>query len=159
MKLYEIKEEYDRALFDAIDPDTGEVSQELAEKLDSIEDDFDTKAVSVACMVKNYKASASAIGEEIKKLQARKSALDNHSARLKEYLAHNLDGKKLDDPRASISWRKSEAVNILDMGSVPADYTKQADPTADKTLIKKAIKDGFAVPGAELETRSNIVIK
>jgi len=160
MKLYEIKEQYDRAILEGIDPETGEMLPEVFEELDKIEDSLKDKAVNVACVIKNYKASSKAIADEIAKLQARKRSMDNKAENLKDYLAHNLSsGEKIEAPMVTLSWRNSESVNILDMAALPADYTKQAEPTADKTLIKKAIKDGFDVPGAVIEKKKNLIIQ
>ena len=59
-----------------------------------------------------------------------------------------------------LSYRKSESVNITDIDSVPKEYIKiKTEVSADKTNIKKAIKTGQYIDGAELVTNINMQIK
>lgn len=60
------------------------------------------------------------------------------------------------------SYRKSEAVNIVDIEKIPSEFmvVKAPPPPApDKTEIKRTIKEGHEVPWAEIETRYNLQIK
>ena len=53
------------------------------------------------------------------------------------------------------------AVEVFDSLQVPAYYMREvpATYTVDKTLIKKAIQDGFEVPGAKLVQGKRLVCK
>ena len=70
-------------------------------------------------------------------------------------------------PRVVISFRKSEAVEIENESDFVAwaqsqnrdDLLTYKDPVPNKTAIKKAIKDGQNVSGAELLGKANIQIK
>ena len=42
---------------------------------------------------------------------------------------------------------------------LPEEYLKFSAPTADKTKVKKALKDGIKVEGAMLVEKHNIQIK
>ena len=48
---------------------------------------------------------------------------------------------------------------IDDITKLNPAFIKFAEPTADKTAIKKAIKDGAAVIGAHIEAAKNMQIK
>ena len=52
-------------------------------------------------------------------------------------------------------------MEVFDSLQVPADYMREvpATYTADKALIKKAIQDGFEVPGAKMTRSKRLVCK
>lgn len=70
-----------------------------------------------------------------------------------------MPGEKFEAPRVAISWRKSEAVKILDESMIAPCFWKTPAPQLDKMSIKATIKSGQAVPGATLEEKQNIQIK
>ena len=158
ISLYEINLEIEKTIQNAVDIETGEITGDLS-NLDSLQMAKDEKVDNIACYIKNLKAEAEAIRAEEKKLADRRRACENHADRLKRYLADNLQGEKFKSPRVSISWRKSEAVEIEDLWKIPDDYLKYSDPTPDKTAIREAIKKGFDVDGAELVTNLNMTIR
>ena len=55
-------------------------------------------------------------------------------------------------------YRKSESVEIINLDVIPADFTK-VEIKADKTAIKKALKAGETVEGAEIKVNQNFYIK
>ena len=72
------------------------------------------------------------------------------------------DGKPMTIGTFTLSYRKSEATNILDESLIPTQYLKTPEPPApkpDKPAIKEALKAGIVIPGAEIETRQNLQIK
>ena len=73
-----------------------------------------------------------------------------------------LDNQKLETEQYLFSFRKSEAVNIDEIVFNMNDErfirtTIKVD--ADKTAIKKALKDGINVIGASLEQKMNLQVK
>ena len=158
MTLYEITQEMEQAFQSCVDPETGEITGDLS-ALDNLQMARDEKVDNIACFIKNLKAEAEAIRTEEKKLADRRRACENHAERLKTYLANNLCGEKFKSPRASISWRKSEAVVVDDLWRIPDEFLEYKDPVPNKIAIKQAIKQGFTVEGVELEDRLNMVIK
>jgi hypothetical protein len=54
-----------------------------------------------------------------------------------------------------------EAVTVDDESLIPRDYFKEIPATfhLDKALLKQAIKDGYAVPGAHLSRGTSLRIK
>ena len=65
---------------------------------------------------------------------------------------------KMDTELFKLSYRKSDSVNVIDLDAVPDEY-KKITIAADKTAIKKAIKEGAEVAGAELVTNQNLQIR
>lgn len=156
MNLYEIEQE----IMNCVDMETGEIID--TEKLEQLQMDRDKKIENIALWIKNLKADAEALKAEKNALAERQKAAENKAESLKKYLLGFLAGEKFSTPKVAISFRKSESVQVTDIKSVmdfDDQYVKFAEPTVDKTAIKKAIKSGIAIPGAELVENQNIQIK
>lgn len=132
----------------------------IEEALSRIEDERDTKALNIACLIKNFRAEAEALKAEKMRLQRRQQAAEKTVERLRLYLEQFIPaGTKLKDARATIGWRKSEAVHCWsDPGLLPQQF-QRVKVEADLTAIKAALKAGDEVPGAELQTKNNIQIR
>lgn len=141
-----------------VDIETGElVTMEDIEALEMARKD---KLEGWGLWLKNKTAEAEAIKKEAKALSERASALSDkieHSkARYQQYLA----GEKFSTPRLSVSYRKTQSVNVYDEESIPAAYTrKKVIFEPDKVAIKDAIKHGEDVPGASLFEKQSMIIK
>ena len=63
--------------------------------------------------------------------------------------------------KATLAVGRDEAIEVFDAAQVPQDYLREipAKYEPDKALIKKAIKDGFEVPGAKLIKRDRLTVK
>lgn len=153
MTLYEINE----AIMACIDFETGEVVDEIA--LEELQMQRDEKLENVGLWIKNLEAETKMISDEIDSLSARKMSKKTKVESLKNYLASALEGQKFETPKLSVSWRKSESVNIYEGAILPDEYLVPVDPRPDKTLLKKALKDGAEICGVELISKNNIQIK
>ena len=160
--LYEI----DAAILAAVDQETGEILD--AEKLDALQMERERKLEGVALWVKDLNAEAAAVKEEADKLTARKLALDNKISALKMWLLMALEGQKLKTPRCNVYQTHSQRVAVADEKKLidflqtleePEKFLRFQDPELRKDEIKKALKDGTIIPGAELETTESVVIK
>lgn len=165
MKLYEIANDY-LALMQAIDDE--EIPEEaIADTLEAITGEIEVKADNIACLLKNIDADVKAIKEEEKRLAERRKAKEKAHERLKQYLSDVLQRtgiNKIETARNNISFRKSESVEVDESFIAWAveyrdDLIKFGEPTADKTAIKKALKDGAEIVGAQLVVNQNIQIK
>lgn len=168
MRLYEISEAYNDFLAAYENGDIEESA--FADTLESIEGAFEDKAESIACLIKSLDAEVEAIKAEAAKLTDRARVKNNEAERLKAYLAQHMlatNTLKLESPRAKLTFRKSESVEILDELAFIADaqsagrddlLTYKA-PTVNRTAIKKAIKAGEPVQGAALVEKQNLQIK
>lgn len=166
MKLYEIANDY-LALMQAIEND--EIPEEcIADTLEAIKGEIEIKADNIACMLKNLDADIVAIKAEETRLAERRKAKEKTHERIKQYLsdtlvALNID--KVETARNNISFRKSEAVELNEetfiewASSNRNDLLTYSAPKANKTEIKKALKSGAEIIGAEIVTKQNIQIK
>lgn len=152
--LYELATQYRADLAKLEDMDLDE--QTLADTLDSIGGELEAKAVNVIYFCQNLAATATAIKEAEAKMAARRKALENRADALKKYVFENMKFagiSKIECPHFKLSIRDNPAsVEVFDQAQLPADYMREvpATYTPDKTLIGKALKEGFEVPGAKL---------
>ena len=106
--LYEINQ----SIMDCIDMETGEIID--IDQLHELQMDRTDKIRNIACYIKNLRSDAAAYDEEAKTFAARKKAAQGKADSLTAYLSSMLNGEKVKDKEYSISWRKSESVNITD---------------------------------------------
>ena len=151
--LYEINQR----IMDCIDMETGEIVD--LDRLHDLQMERGDKIRNIACYIKNLRSDAAQYDEEAKTFAARKKAAQTKADSLTAYLSSMLNGEKVKDREYSISWRKSESVNITDDSLLPDTYLVPQPPKVDKAGIKAALKAGTAVTGAELAEKNNIQIK
>lgn len=166
MKLYEVANDY-LSLMVAIE--NGEIPEEaVKDTLEAIEGEIEIKADNIACMLKNLDADIVAIKAEETRLAERRKTKEKAYERIKQYLSETLQRAGLDKvetARNNISFRKSEAVEIDEEVFMEWARANRGDlltfsaPKANKTEIKKALKSGAEIVGAELVSKNNIQIK
>ena len=157
MTLFEINEALMNFQFD-IDEETGEILN--AKELETLEMARDEKIENVGLWVKNLKAEAEAIKAEKDAMAKRQKQAENKAKSLENYLYFATQGKPFTTPRVAISYRKSEAVEIVDETAIPEQYVNiEVVSKPNKKAIKDAIKSGETVDGCTLVERENIQIK
>lgn len=153
MNLYEIN----RAILECVDMETGEIID--FEKLEQLQCDRDTKVENIACWIKNLLSDADQLKQEADKLLQRKKAAENKADSLKRYLSIFLDGEKFKTAKVSVSYIRSKSVDVYDTSLIPEEYLRYKDPEPNKTALKEALETGVNIPGAQILTKQNIVIK
>lgn len=156
MTIYEIKDAYLNCIRELVDPETGEVTEELdIERLAALEDAYDDKLDSIGAWVKDLTAEAKALKEEEQNLAKRRKALEARADNLRGYLSIACDGRKGGGVRAKVSFRAGEFLRIpTSIKRIPEQFIvlKQTiTKEADKEAIKAAIKNGVSVPGCRLD--------
>ena len=163
MTLYEI----DSAILACTDQETGEIID--PEALTALQMERDRKIEGVALWVKDLKAEAEAIGNEVKALTARKKAAENKAERLKAWLGDALEGEVFKTGKVRISYTHNSRLNVIDEQSVvnyiqthyqdPEELLRFQLPEIRKDAVKAAIRDGADIPGACIEATESVVIK
>ena len=154
--LYQINEQVDSIMAkiqSSFDESTGEIIDEelyteSQRELDNLEIAQNEKIENIACYIKNLHSEVFAIENEIKTLSQRKKVKENQLKRIKEYLANFLklkNIKKIETPKAVISFRKSEVLEIEDEELI-IDWCRyrgflKEKPEIDKAKVKKYIKE------------------
>ena len=160
--LYEI----DAEILACVDPETAEILD--SDRLTALQMERERKLEGVALWVKDLNYEAQMVKEEADKLTARKKALDNKIASIKNWLLWALDGEKLKTPRCNVYQTHSQKVVIDDekalidmfMSSPSGEkFLRMKDPEIDKNALKDSMKQGYEYEFAHLETTESVVIK
>lgn len=148
-------------LYDSVD-ENGEVGEVDFTELEQLQEDRKTKLENIALYIKNTEAEAKAIKAEEEKLAKRRKSLENKAERLRNLMITSMQASKepmLETARCKAKLKDNEQTEILDLDSIPEEYIKvKVDRSADKTAIKKAIKAGEEVAGAQLSIHTTITI-
>ena len=161
MQLYNLTANYQQ-IADYIDS-TEELDESLlVDTLESIDEAFEDKIISIAYVIKNNDADIDTISNEIRRLQKLKQTKVNANGRLKDYAKDNmlqLDKTKIKGDLFNVSVRNNaESVEILNGSALPEDAFK-VTRTPDKTAIKEALKNGHDVDGATLKRTQSLQIR
>ena len=156
--LYSIEDDLIASLdtLELLDPETdAELRAELEEEIARLVAAEITKVDGVVRMLAHFESQAELAGEEIARLSARKKGFESSYERLESCarLAMSCAGKtRLDGKTSALVLRKNPPkVFVSNFDLVPAEYliVKQ-EITVDKDAVKRAIKGGAEIPGAEL---------
>lgn len=145
-----------------VDQETGEIMGDFP--LDVL---VARNPIGTAAFVLNSEAQSDMIDAHIKLMTAKKKALQNNANRatqaLKDVMKQTgvLSIKSQDGTFKAVLYKeRDKSVDIFDMEQLPVDYMKEIPVSyvPDKTLIKKAISDGFEVPGARIIANDRLII-
>ena len=151
VKLYELTAQY-RGLAELSDlPEDA-----LQDTLEGLEGDIQAKAESLLMVVSNMGGDTAAIDLEIKRLQARKRAIDNRKQSLRDYLKHNMEVSGISSikcPLFGITLAQGRPIaRIDDATSLPDEFVSvEVVRKPRKADILAALNRGDNVPGAELD--------
>lgn len=167
MKLYETTEQILR--FNDL-CESGIIPEEAAkDTLDLMNMEFDEKADNIACLIKNNSAESKALREEAGNLYKRATAKDKSNDFLTNYLFGNMKilGKtQIETTRNKIQIRKNpesvevdgEFINWATKNNAD-HFLNYKEPTANKKVIKEAIKSGEKIAHARLIKNERVDIK
>ena len=161
--LFEVAANY-RALAEKLH-DTDLDDKTIEDTLESESGDLVEKLTNIGFVIRNIDAEVSAMKDAEEKIAARRKSKENRIARLKAYALANMlaTGKtKIESPYFIISLRNNPESVVIDAESqIPADYMREipASYSPDRIMIKKAIQDGYEVPGCHLTRTQSLQIK
>ena len=171
MKLYEVNMAIQSAL-DRLDfdPETGEIGENteaVLQELDSLEMERDRILEYVAKVALNIRSDAVALKAEEERLSKRRKALERKKEKLVSILDRECGGEKKDLGFATVSYRKSESVEVVDSAKACAwlhdnghnDCVRIKPPEVIKDEVKKLIKNDAKIPGVKLVEKNNCSLK
>lgn len=162
--LYTIAAEYRAAAEKLAELDLD--SETIADTLEGLSGDLETKAQNVAFFARNLESTAAAIKQAEADMAARRKAMENRANGLKRYIFESMKFagiEKIECPHFRLSIKNNPAaVEIFEPGLVPASFMRTPEPpppAPDKTAINEALKAGQDVPGARLTSSQRLEIK
>lgn len=153
--LYELALQYRDAAEKLADMSLDEAT--VADTLESMSGDFESKATNVAMFTRNLRALSAAIKDAETQMAARRKATDARAASIERYLLESMVFAgigKIEGPHFRLAVRDNPpAVEVFDVAQVPAEFMRTPEPpppSPDKAAIRDAIKAGTEVPGARM---------
>ena len=160
VSLYELDRSIEEVLMNLVDEETGEVDEGKLEQLNQLNIDRDNKIESCVLYAKSLRADGDAIMNESNTLKDRATKKFNKAERILQYVDMSLNGEKFETERCLVTYRPSQAVEILNEDALDDKYFRvKTDRKPDKAVIKKALKAGEMVTGAVLVDKLNMSVK
>lgn len=165
LSLFDISNEF-FALKDLIDNDlevneeTGEItdnSELLKELFDNLKMTLEDKLDNAQRYCLTLDGEADILDKEIKRLQAKKQALNNKKDRLKKIMLSTIENtgqSKFKTSLYSFNIKNSESLEVESIDNIPREFLR-IKKEADKTAIKKAIKDETPKVGYEYKNEND----
>lgn len=160
LKLYEIADDYREALEVLTDLE----DEAVQDTLEGLKGALEKKSINIAYYVGNLEATATAIGNAVKKMNTRKEAFQKKADSIRNWLKINMESCKIhsiEAPEFSLKIVKNPPKLIInDDELIPKRYKKEViTTTTNKNWIKSDISSGEEVPGAELKQSTRLQIK
>ena len=151
-KLYEIAAEYNSTFLALLEMDDID-EQTFDDTMSALEGELQEKCKSVAAFFQNIQSDVDAMKQAEKRIADRRKVLEAKANKLRDYLRDNMEFSgitKIECPEFRITLKKPlDVVVVEDIEALPEEYVK-VKKEADKTAIKKALKDGAEINGAKL---------
>lgn len=155
MTLYEI----DKTIYTLFDEKTGELKD--YEAFEQLNLDRETKVENIALYYKDLLGDAKKIKEEKDRLNERQKQCEARAESLKKLLDYALQGNSFKTDKTAITYRNSERCIVLDEETFIIAHPEYVENKPKILLadIKKAIKSGEVISGADVIPSTNIQIK
>jgi hypothetical protein len=160
--IYQIENEYQLLINQIIEAE-GEITPQQELNLQIAKEQLQSKGINYAYVIRKLDFESDVIDAEIKRLSQLKKVRQNLSERLKDNITHAMhtfEVDKIESPLIKLSFRKSQAVEVGDVNSLPSEYkVVKVTEQADKMKIKQALQNGEQVTGCSIITNTNLQIK
>ena len=160
--LFDIVGDYRKLLEFAMEAGEEE-AQALADTMEAIEGEFEDKADNYAKVISALHATADSIDAEIKRLQSRKTAMNNNADRIKKNLEKAMIATGKDKFKTTLYsfgiQNNPASVVIDDDASIPKEYLIPQPDKIDKKAIGDFLKAGNEVNFAHLEQSQSLRIR
>lgn len=138
----------------------GEITPEIEERLVITESQLQQKSIAYLEVIRQKEAYNSLIDNEIKRLQGLKKQTTNVIERLEENLLNAVKTFGVYTiGTQKFGTRKSSQIIVEDVNSLPDIYKKVVvTESADKMLLKEALKNGEEIKGVYIQDNVNLKI-
>lgn len=161
--LYEISQDL-IGIEEIIENAEGEEREQAEEIKEIIKKELENKAENIAYYIRNTESNIEQKKAEEKRIKESRQADERRLKNFKNYVIEvfaELDKKKIETSIGKLSVRTSKAVEIsADINTLPDEYKRvKTIVEANKTELKKALKQGVEIDGAELVENYNLNIR
>jgi len=158
--LYEITEKHHDLM--KLAEESEDMAEAVKDTMELIDGEFSDKAISLIKVMENIGGDIAPIDEMIARLTARKKAIQNKQASMKNYLKINMEASNIHQikcPLFTITLAKGrDIVKIDNENEIPAEYLNiKTSMTPMKKEILAALKEGEEIKGASLTKSENSI--
>lgn len=155
MKLYELTQQYSKAL--TVLSDTDLPPEVVQDTLEGLQGEIQEKGKNVAAYFQNLEADVEAMKAAEQRIAQRRKAIENRVRQMKDYLLRNMEESGITEiscPEFTVKLGKNPAsVEVDDINLLPERFVaRKVVESPDKKAIKEMIQSGSEVPGARLIT-------
>lgn len=158
--LYELDQEYLKVIDDMQNCEPEEFDQ-LLNRLNELDENLEIKAENYAKVMAEFKADIQTLTNEIKRLNTKKTTLQNKLNRMNSALEESLkmhNKISLKTPLFNFSFRKSQSVVVEDINKIPTEFLRHQEPKADKLALKEYLKTN-ELDGAYIKQSESLSIR
>lgn len=147
-----------------VDEETGEFidnTETINNLFNGLKMTFEDKLDNSQRYILTLNGEADILAKEIKRLQAKKTALENKADRLSEMMKNAILSSGENKFKTSLyifNIKKTESVEVRDLDVIPRAYLR-LKKEADKVAIKKALKNGDVIEGVYLSEKLSLGVK
>ena len=147
-----------------VDEETGEFidnTETINNLFNGLKMTFEDKLDNSQRYILTLNGEADILAKEIKRLQTKKTALENKADRLSEMMKNAIlssGENKFKTSLYSFNIKKTESVEVRDLDVIPRAYLR-LKKEADKVAIKKALKNGDVIEGVYLSEKLSLGVK
>ena len=156
--LFNISQDF-KSLYDIANDAENEDMEALAELFSEVETSLSDKLDNTIYIIKELDSDADALKAEAKRLTDKAKALENKGKYLKELMlgAVKASGvEKLKSDKFSYYIKRTEVLNVVSEDNIGREFFR-IKREIDKTVLKKAIKDGLILDGVSIVENESLV--
>ena len=156
--LFNISQDF-KSLYILANDAENEDMEALAELFSEVETSLSYKLDNTIYVIKELDSDAEALKAEAKRLTDKARALENKGKYLKELMlgAVKASGvEKLKSDKFSYYIKRTEVLNVVSEDNIGREFFR-IKKEIDKTVLKKAIKDGLIVDGVSIVENESLV--
>jgi|ERR1700685_1101125 len=168
LSLYQLTNEHDFLLSQLYDHETGEVNQEIENKLMQLDSTAVKKCTSIASYIRRMEADKEQLEKLEQEIYKRKKSYDKEMDRLKAYLKSNMERMEIDYIRSPFFQVKIKtnphSTEIINEELIPQKFLnvkiiEKTEVKPDKNAIKEEVlRTGVQVPGAYVSQKTKLEI-
>lgn len=140
-----------------------ESGEDCTELLAQVSDALEQKAVAIGHVLRNSEADSDALAAEIKRLQGKKSAIDNNRERLREYIKRAMSESgilRVKAPTFAITLSDGpESVEVVDEAAIPEEFLRVKREPNKAAILESYKRDGECVAGTRVVRNKRLAIK
>lgn len=166
LALYKLADEYLADVAKLADMDLP--PEVIADTLEGMAGELETKATNVALFARSLDANIAAMKEAEEGISKRRKAAQARRDSLMAYLLMQMQRtgiKRIESPQLTLRLQDNpEAVEVFEPDLIPEAYMRAPAPppppgkAPDKVAIKEALKSGADVPGCRLTRSQRLVL-